>query len=83
VRKSKPFTIAFNMLTCATLFCWAGPCPRETISGLFGRKKWMAAGRFWVLGARLIDAMHPNEPHHCKETFECETAMRQALRYTL
>lgn len=79
ILRTKPIRVAFNMLCCAVLFCWAGVRPRETISGLFGRKDRETDGRFWVYGAELIDALHPHEPNHCSETSYCEARMREAL----
>jgi hypothetical protein len=88
VRKSKPFTIAFNMLTCATVFAWAKPWPRETISGLFGRKvhEPFYTGRgfsaFWLNGLLFIDWLHRNaEEFHCANTAACEQEAREVLGY--
>jgi hypothetical protein len=78
------------MLTCATLFCWAKPWPRETISGLFGRKaagapfdvrspRWVT--RFWIKGARFINAIHRSEADHCMETAALENQARHCLGY--
>lgn len=92
---TKPVRIAFNMLCCATLFCWAKPWPRETISGLFGRKYEEGvraankSGRvvpqgldhFWIAGFRFIDRLHPNEEFHCHMTSVYERRARKALGY--
>lgn len=84
---TKPVRIAFNMLCCATLFSWAKPYPRETISGLFGRKAYLAYFAtkripiFWRVGVRLIDAMHRKEADHCVETAKLENKARQCLGY--
>ncbi len=85
--KTKPVRIAFNMLCCAVFFCWAGPKPRETISGLFGRKvhepfaTGRGMGRFWLNGLLFIDALHRGEEFHCAETAACEAESREALGY--
>lgn len=76
----RPIRVSVNMLCCATLFCWAGVLPRETISGLFGRLGY-SKGRaaFWRIGRKAIDLLHPHEPDHCVETAVCESRMRSAL----
>lgn len=88
IGKTKPVRIAFNMLCCAVLFCWAGVKPRETISGLFGRKvhepfeTGRGMGRFWLYGLLFIDWMHsPTEEFHCAHTAACEAEAREALEY--
>lgn len=79
VTTTKPIRIACNMLCCAVLFCWAGVQPRETISGLFGRKARHTA-RFWIYGERFIDWMHSGrEENHCLETSRGEAHMRKTL----
>jgi hypothetical protein len=68
------------MLCCATLFFWADVKPRETISGLFGRKgasKYQS--RFWNYGRLFIDRLHAFEHDHCRDTAECEDRMRREL----
>lgn len=83
-RKTKPFRIAFNMLSCAICFAWAGVEPRETISGLFGRKCLYANGlpkRFWRAGRAIIDRIHREEKDHCAETAYLEHQARIALGY--
>lgn len=80
IERTKPVRIAFNMLCCAVLFAWADPRPRETISGLFGRKcSYKPVGRFWYLGQRFINWIHPHEPDHCYETWQYEIRMRNCL----
>ena len=85
--RTKPIRIAFNMLCCAVFFCWAKPWPRETISGLFGRKSYdyyFVARRvpwFWNTGTKFIDSLHPHEVDHCVETAMCEAKARRALGY--
>lgn len=85
--KTKPIRIAFNMLCCAALFCWTDVKPRETISGLFGRKvhepfnAGHGIGHFWLTGLRLIDAMHFREEFHCANTAACEAEARECLGY--
>lgn len=78
ITRTKPIRISFNMFCCAIFFCWAGVKPRETLSGLFGRR---AANThiFWKIGQRFIDALHPHEKRHCYETWQCEERMRKAL----
>jgi hypothetical protein len=67
------------MLCCAVFFCWAGVQPRETISGLFGRKA-RNTSKFWIYGERFIDWMHTGrEERHCYDTWQCEVRMRGAL----
>jgi hypothetical protein len=84
ILRTKPLRVSFNMFCCAVLFCWAGVKPRETISGLFGRKgRWennpsLRPG-FWCVGRKLIDAMHRHESNHCSETADCESRMRNEL----
>lgn len=82
--RTKPIRVAFNMLCCAVFFCWARPEPRETISGLFGRKcRSPGTGvrkRFWNFGLELIDSMH-DEPDHCRETAFLEYEARRILGY--
>lgn len=79
VTTTKPIRIAFNMLCCATIFWWAGVMPRETISGLFGRKA-QHTSRFWIYGERFIDWMHSGrEENHCRETWLSERHMRKAM----
>jgi hypothetical protein len=80
MRKTKPFTIACNMLTCATLFYFAQPWPRETISGLFGRKA-KTGGVLWKAGRSAINWMHKHEEDHCTETAWLEGRARQCLGY--
>jgi nicotinamidase-related amidase len=66
------------MFCCATLFFWAGVLPRETISGLFGRKGYTAT--FWRMGRQFIDWLHTgHEFDHCVETAVCEARMREEL----
>lgn len=78
--RSKPIRIATNMWCCAVLFIWADPRPRETISGLFGRRvSYADAHVFWRWGKSLIDWMHPHEPNHCHETWQYEIRMRNCL----
>ena len=79
VLKTKPIRVSFNMFCCATLFFWAGVLPRETISGLFGRKAYKHKRGIWIHGARFIDVLHTNEPDHCVETAICEARMREEL----
>lgn len=85
VMKTKPIRVSFNMFCCATLFCWAGVLPRETISGLFGRKVGIDADvpyhriKYWRAGMAFIDRLHPHEEDHCVETAECERRMREEL----
>lgn len=88
MRKSKPFTIAFNMLTCATLLAWAKPWPRETISGLVGRKcyeRYFVARRVparWRIPCQIIDWLHrKTEVDHCVETAFLEARARRCLGY--
>lgn len=87
VGKTKALRIAFNMFCCASLFFWAKPWPRETISGLFGRKSYdyyFVARRvpwFWNIGTRLIDALHRKELDHCVETAMLEAKARRVLGY--
>jgi hypothetical protein len=66
------------MLFCAVFFGWAGVLPRETISGFIGRK---ASNTHWIwkAGERFINWMHPHEPGHCFETYQCESKMRERL----
>jgi hypothetical protein len=87
---TKPIRIAFNMLCCATLFFWAKPKPRETISGLFGRKVANAPFdlkmsrtmvRFWYAGERFINWLHWREIDHCFHTTVCENRARHELGY--
>lgn len=88
ILRTKPLRIAINMLCCALLFCWARPYPRETISGLFGRKAYQAYFRtkripiFWNAGMKLIDALHQHEVDHCVETAKCEEQARRVLGYS-
>lgn len=79
--RTKPFRVACNMFFCAVLFSWwVGVYPRETISGLFGRKAFSAKGEnFWTIGARVIDSWHPLENAHCMETFVLEEHARAVL----
>ena len=80
--RTKPVRIAFNMLCCAILFAWACPKPRETISGLFGRKYyWDSGHRFWLHGCKLIDKLHRTEPEHCLATARLEVRARRELGY--
>lgn len=82
VHLTKPVRVSFNMFCCATLFCWAGVLPRETISGLFGRKAYKARGPlagFWRFGERFIDRLHKHEDKHCLDTWHCERRMREEL----
>ena len=69
--------LGLNMLTCAVLF-WPWALPRETISGLMGRKSmegwWLAKG-----AEALIDALHWWEPDHCYVTFVLENEARRRL----
>ena len=68
------------MLTCAIVFCWAKPYPRETISGLFGRRA-MLGNNFWRRGRDFINWLHQHEVDHCFDTWACENAARKALGY--
>lgn len=88
IAKTKALRIAFNMLCCAVFFCWASPKPRETISGLFGRKAVeipfnlkMRIPKFWRAGAKFINALHPSEDDHCFETAILEAHARRCLGY--
>ena len=87
MRKSKPFTIACNMLTCAVLLHFAKPWPRETISGLVGRKQhehYFRSRRVpapWRQLARFIDWLHPHEIDHCHDTALLEAKARRVLGY--
>jgi len=91
-QKTKPFRLAFNMFCCATIFCWAGVKPRETISGLAGRKAYDLAmwepnepkvrgGRFWRVLEWVIDVMHRGEHMHCYQTATSEWEARRTLGY--
>jgi hypothetical protein len=79
--RTKPFRIAWNMWFCATFLFWAGTYPRETVSGLFGRKALAAGARrnFWTIGAEVIDSWHPDEAAHCTATFVLEEHARRVL----
>lgn len=87
ILKTKPIRVACNMLFCAVFFCWAGVKPRETVSGLFGRKvhepfqTGHGIGRFWLQGLLFIDSLHPHEEFHCANTAAFEEASREALGY--
>lgn len=87
---TKPLRIAFNMLCCATLLAWAGPKPRETVSGLIGRKSYVACVdygtydiryRFWRAFEWLIDVLHRREEMHCYSTYQLEWRAREILGY--
>lgn len=91
VGKTKALRIAFNMLTCATVFALAKPWPRETISGLIGRKydehvrgfvKYTFRVRLWTVAMQVIDKLHrPREQFHCYETYQLEKRARRVLGY--
>lgn len=77
--RTKPIRVACNILWCAVLFAPWGVKPRETISGLFGRKALTVGGWFWVAGRNFIDRLHVYEQLHCAEIATSEERMRQAL----
>lgn len=80
ILRTKPIRVSFNMFCCALLFFWAGVKPRETISGLFGRLGYSRGrSKFWRVGRRFIDRLHPHEIDHCVETADCEQRMRAEL----
>lgn len=81
ILKTKPIRVSFNMFCCATLFFWAGVEPRETISGLFGRRGYSPkSNAFWRYGRAFIDGLHHgHEADHCAETAICEARMRDEL----
>jgi len=79
ILKTKPIRVAFNMLSCAVLFAPWGVKPRETISGFLGRQSLANHSRALLRLRGLIDGLHPHEPNHCLDTYECERRMRNAL----
>lgn len=84
IGRTKALRIAFNMLVCAIAFAPAKPWPRETISGLVGRKCYESrhAHRGWSTLRRFIDWLHRKyEPDHCGETATMENSARRKLGY--
>lgn len=76
--------VALNMLLCSVLFCWCA-LPRETISGLVGRKtSFYGYCRLWQApiwrGARwVIDRLYSWERNHCELVRRQEMEARRAL----